>query len=99
MAVYLKSGHYMILDTFGDVNNVAPVPGIEYGTFTQNASAGTFQHNTNQYDTNLLAGIWNSDQNAPNGTPRNYTISPDGNTMTTSAVNDGCGNATLVRIN
>lgn len=92
--VLLKSGHYMLLDTFGDTSKPSPVPGIEYGTFVQNAATGTVQVTGNLYDTNGGAGLWDATVPASSQV-RNYTISADGNTMTLSL---DC-NATFSRIN
>ena len=96
---FLKSGHYLVLDTFGNVNNPSPIPGVEYGTFAQDSTAGTFQYTGNLYDTNAEAGVWSPATSSANGGVRNYTISADGNTMTITTTGDGCGTATLSRIN
>lgn len=97
--VFLKSGRYIVLDTFGNGENPSPIPGTEYGTFTQNNAAGTFQYTGNLYDTNAEAGTWSPANAAPIGGARSYTISDDGNTMNINTIGDACGNATLTRIN
>lgn len=97
--VYLKSGRYVVLDSNGQGNNPSPTPGVEYGTYSQDTTAGTFRYTGNLYDTNAETGTWSPAQSAPFGSEYSYSISADGDTLSLSAAGDICGNATLTRIN
>ncbi len=97
--VYLKSGRYVVLDSNGQGNNPSPIQGVEYGTYSQDSTAGTFRYTGNLYDTNAETGSWSPAQSAPFGSLYSYSISADGNTLSLSAPGDFCDNATLTRIN
>ena len=97
--VYLKSGRYVVLDSNGQGNNPSPIQGVEYGTYSQDSTAGTFRYTGNLYDTNAETGSWSPAQSAPFGSEYSYSISADGDTLSLSAAGDICGNATLTRIN
>lgn len=97
--VYLKSGRYVVLDSNGQGNNPSPIQGVEYGTFSQDSTAGTFRYTGNLYDTDAETGTWSPANSAPFGGEYSYSISADGDTLSLSAAGDICGNATLTRIN
>jgi hypothetical protein len=81
--VFWADGRYAMIDPVGDTENNCGGPGVEYGTYSYNASTKAFRILTVTVDTNGCAGLRDSD----NGALASFelTISADGSTASATA--------------
>lgn len=81
--VFWADGRYAMIDPVGDTENNCGGPGVEYGTYSYDATSKAFRILTVTVDTNGCAGLRDSD----NGALASFTltISADGSTATAVA--------------
>jgi hypothetical protein len=80
--VFWADGRYAMIDAVGDTENNCGGPGVEYGTYSYNATSQAFRILTVTVDTNGCAGLRDSD-----GTLASFqlAISANGSTATATA--------------
>ncbi len=78
--VFGSNGKFMLSDPFGDPGASPPRPGVEFGSYTYNASTKILKVSNPIYDTNGEGGLFQSSAAQPAG--MSFTLNADGITAT-----------------